>query len=71
MYDGLSFEHIEGDLRAGWTDEIRGKHGEWDAARQYAKEAFARQRQRAFRSSGEHRRVTSERSAEYGDGGSD
>jgi len=38
--------------------------------RHYAKEAFARQRQRALRISGEHRRVTSER-PEYGDGGSD
>ena len=71
MYEGLAFESIEGDLRAGWTEEIRAKHGEWDAARQYAKEAFARQRQRALRISGEHRRVTSERPAGYGDGGSD
>jgi hypothetical protein len=70
-YEGLSFEQIEGDLRAGWTDEIRAKHGDWDAVRQYAKEAFGRQRQRALRSSGEHHRMTSERSAEYGDGGSD
>lgn len=70
-YEGLSFEQIEPDLRAGWTDEIREKHGEWDAARQYAKEAFARQRLRAFRSSGEQRRVTSERPAEYEDGASD
>jgi hypothetical protein len=64
MYEGLPFENIEGDLRAGWTEEIRAKHGEWDAVRQYAKEAFARQRQRALRISGEHRRVTSERPAE-------
>lgn len=71
MYDGRSFENIEGDLRAGWTEEIRAKHGDWDAARQYAKEAFGRQRQRALRVSGEQRRVTSERPAEYGDGGSD
>jgi hypothetical protein len=63
-YEGLAFENIEGDLRAGWTEEIRAKHGEWDAVRQYAKEAFARQRQRALRISGEHRRVTSERPAE-------
>ena len=70
-YDGLSFEDIESDLRGGWTDEIRAKHGEWDSARQYAKEAFGRQRQRALRSSGEHRRMSSERRIEYGDGGSD
>ena len=70
-YEGHAFESIEGDLRAGWTEEIRAKHGEWDAVRHYAKEAFARQRQRALRISGEHRRVTSERPAEYGDGSSD
>ena len=71
MYEELSFEQIEADLRAGWTEEIRAKHGEWDAARQYAKEAFARQRLRAFRISGAHRRVTSEGPAGYGDGASD
>ena len=71
LYEGLSFENIEGDLRAGWTEEIRAKHGDWDAVRQYAKEAFARQRQRVLRISGEHRRVTSERPADYGDGGAD
>jgi hypothetical protein len=64
-YEGLSFEQIEGDLRAGWSEEIRAKHGDWDAVRQYAKEAFARQRLRVLRNSGEHRRVTSERPAEY------
>ncbi|MEP7086575.1 MAG: hypothetical protein ABI884_04520 [Gemmatimonadota bacterium] len=62
-YEGQSFEMIERDLRTGWTDEIRVKHGEWDAVRGYAKEAFARQRQRILRVSGEHRRVTSERPA--------
>jgi hypothetical protein len=59
-YEGLSFETVERDLRTGWTDDIRAKHGEWDAVRQYAKEAFARQRQRVARVSGEHRRVTAE-----------
>jgi hypothetical protein len=65
MYEGLDFDSIEGDLRTGWSEEIRAKHGDWDAVRQYSKEAFARQRQRMLRSSGEHRRVTSERPAEY------
>lgn len=65
-YEGLSFEQIEGDLRTGWSEEIRARHGEWDAVRQYAKEAFGRQRQRLMRVSGEHRRVTSERPASEG-----
>ncbi|MEP7067117.1 MAG: hypothetical protein ABI889_13870 [Gemmatimonadota bacterium] len=71
MYEGLDFEGIEGDLRAGWSDEIRSKHGEWDAVRQYAKEAFGRQRLRVLRNSGEHRRITPERPASYGNGNSD
>jgi hypothetical protein len=70
-YEGRDFESFEGDLRTGWSEEIRAKHGDWDAVRQYAKEAFGRQRQRVARASGEHRRVTSERPAEYENGGSD
>lgn len=62
-YAGLSFEGIEGDLRSGWSDDIRTNHGDWDAVRQYAKEAFARQRQRVERVSGEQRRVTAEHQA--------
>ena len=62
-YAGLSFESIERDLRTGWSDDIRTKHGDWDAVRQYAKEAFARKRQRIERASGEQRRVTAEHQA--------
>ena len=71
MYEGLAFENVEGDLSTGWTDDIRAKHGEWGAVRHYAKEAFGRQRQRTLRISGEYRRATSERPADYGDGSSD
>ncbi|MEO8880100.1 MAG: hypothetical protein ABI446_06845 [Gemmatimonadaceae bacterium] len=59
-YNGMTFESIERELRSGWSDDIRTKHGEWDAVRQYAKEAFGRQRQRVERVSGEMRRVTQE-----------
>ena len=69
-YDGMSFESVERDLRTGWTDDILNKHGEWDAVRQYAKEAFARQRQRLERITGEHRRVTGEHSTQNADGSS-
>lgn len=68
-YFGLSFETIEPDLRTGWSDDIRTKHGEWDAVRQYAKEAFGRQRQRVERVSGEQRRATGEQVAHRTDGG--
>lgn len=69
-YNGMPFESAEPDLRTGWTEEIRGKHGEWDAVRQYAKEAFGRQRQRAARASGAQRRVTAETTAQ-GDTGAE
>ena len=69
-YNGVSFESVERDLRTGWTDDIRTKHGEWDAVRQYAKEAFARQRQRHERITGEHRRVTGEHPTQHADGSS-
>lgn len=69
-YNGVTFESVERDLRTGWTDDIRTKHGEWDAVRQYAKEAFARQRQRLERITGEHRRVTGEHSTQNADGSS-
>jgi len=65
-YNGLNFESVERDLRTGWTDDIRAKHGDWDAVRVYAKEAFARKRQRVERTSGEQRRVTMETSAQNG-----
>jgi hypothetical protein len=67
-YTGLAFDSIEHDLRTGWSDDVRTKHGDWDAVRQYAKEAFGRQRQRIERVSGEQRRVTMETAAQDGDG---
>ena len=65
-YNGLNFESVERDLRTGWTEDIRAKHGDWDAVRVYAKEAFARKRQRVERTSGEQRRVTVDTAAQNG-----
>jgi hypothetical protein len=70
-YNGMTFESIEHDLRTGWSDDIRNKHGEWDAVRQYAKEAFGRQRQRIGRITGEHRAVSGEHPAQHSDGAAD
>lgn len=41
-YQGRDFEAVERDLQQGWTDEVRARHGEWDAARPYARDAFTR-----------------------------
>lgn len=68
-YDGVPFESIEHELRTGWSEEVRKKHGDWESVRQYAKEAFGRQRQRVARASGEHRRVSMESSAQGDSGG--
>ncbi len=56
-YAGKGFEEIERDLRSGWSDDLRTKHGEWDALRDYAKEAYGRRRQRIERASGQVRRA--------------
>lgn len=32
-YAGRGFDEIEGDLRHGWTEELQGRHGTWDAVR--------------------------------------
>jgi len=39
-YNGKSFEAIEADLRQGWSNDLRARHGDWAAVRPYAEEAF-------------------------------
>ncbi|MFN2565784.1 MAG: hypothetical protein ABR499_12370 [Gemmatimonadaceae bacterium] len=46
-YARREFEAVEADLQRGWSDEIRARHGEWQVARRYAREAFVRERARA------------------------
>jgi len=43
-YRDRDFDAIEGDLQHGWTDDLRARHGEWNAARPFAKDAYARSR---------------------------
>lgn len=45
-YARRDFDAIEADLRRGWTDDVRARHGDWEIARRYAREAFARERVR-------------------------
>jgi hypothetical protein len=45
-YAHRDFDTIESDLRHGWSDDIRARHGDWDVARRYAREAFLRERAR-------------------------
>ena len=39
-YAGLDFADVEADLRQGWTDEVRGAHGDWDGVRPFARDAY-------------------------------
>ena len=43
-YKGREWDAVEPDLQQGWTDEVRERHGEWDAARPFARDAFTRSR---------------------------
>ena len=43
-YRDRDFDAVEGDLKRGWTDDLRSRHGEWEAARPYAKDAYTRSR---------------------------
>ena len=41
-YRGRPFEEIEPELRRGWGDEVRARHGEWSAASPFARAAYER-----------------------------
>ena len=43
-YRDRDFDAVEGDLKRGWTDDLRSKHGEWNAARPFARDAYTRSR---------------------------
>ena len=46
-YRDRDFEHIEGDLRAGWTDDVSARHGRWEEVRHLARRAYERGRARS------------------------
>jgi hypothetical protein len=41
-YTGRSFDEIEPELRHGWGNNLRARHGDWSAVRPYAEEAYNR-----------------------------
>jgi hypothetical protein len=43
-YAGRSFDQIEPDLQRAWGDDVAQRHGQWPAARGYARVAFDRAR---------------------------
>lgn len=43
-YRDREWDAVEPDLQRGWTNEVRDRHGEWDTARPFARDAFTRSR---------------------------
>jgi len=43
-YQDRDWDAVDADLERGWTGEVRDRHGEWDAARPFARDAFTRSR---------------------------
>jgi hypothetical protein len=41
-YQGRQFEEIESELQRGWSDDVRGRYGEWDAVRGFVEAGFNR-----------------------------
>jgi len=46
-----TFDEVEPELRRGWSEEARRRHGEWAAVRGYVREGYTRGRWSAARSS--------------------
>lgn len=47
-YAGRAFDEIEGDLRHGWTEELQGRHGTWDAVRDRVRFGYEQPRGLAY-----------------------
>ncbi len=43
-YRNRSWDEVDRDLQRGWTSDLRARHGDWDAARPFARDAFTRSR---------------------------
>ena len=43
-YRDRDFNAVEGDLQRGWTGDVAAKHGDWNTARPFARDAFTRSR---------------------------
>ncbi len=41
-YEGRQFEEVEAELQRGWSDDVRGRYGEWDAVRGFVEAGFNR-----------------------------
>jgi hypothetical protein len=67
-YNGRTFDDVEPELRHGWGNDLRARHGDWSAVRPYAEQAYSRNasvtsREYANRSTGEDLSDTARRGA--------
>jgi hypothetical protein len=46
-YSDREFDAVERDLETGWNGALRERHGEWSIVRDYAREAYERERPRS------------------------
>lgn len=56
-YEGRAFEEIEPLLERGWTEVLRGRHGEWHVVRAFVREGYVH-RERHQRLGGTPRTMT-------------
>jgi hypothetical protein len=40
-YRGLDFDSIEHELRAGWSEQMSSRYGDWEQVREYARDAYS------------------------------
>ena len=43
-YSAREWNDVETDLRRGWNDDLKGKHGDWQQVSRYAREGYTRGR---------------------------
>ena len=65
-YANRSFDEIEPELKRGWTEDVRARHGEWESIRGYARDAY--DRSRSLPSTGAAAASTATGAAAYGAG---
>lgn len=65
-YANRSFDEIEPELKRGWTEDVRARHGEWESIRGYARDAY--DRSRSLPSTGAAAASTATGAAAYAEG---
>ena len=43
-YAGRDFDDLEPELRRGWSEQVRARHGDWQSVSRYARAAYTERR---------------------------